>query len=204
MEFTLRPAQTLARAAVESSAQAVWILAATDYRSSIQRHASLVIADWDEQRKASLDEAVRSELRKRSGALQEDLGFTDADVRAPSYLTLVRHAAAHAREQLPAALLRSDDAVERLWRASAGSAHGKQWPASELTVATSTGSTMPDPAAITAILALADAVVSYGVMRFADRSGYASELSSIQQDAFARVYSKIPLLPGAPQQPPAP
>ncbi|WP_404474214.1 hypothetical protein [Microbacterium aerolatum] len=157
-----------------------------------------------EQRKASLDEAVKSELKERSDVLRQDLGFTDADVRAPSYLTLVRHAAAHVREQLPSTLLGSDDAVERLWRASAGSAHGKQWPASELTVAAGAGSTMPDPAAITAILTLADAVVTYGVMRFADRSGCASELSSIQQDAFARVYAKIPLLPGAPQQPPAP
>jgi hypothetical protein len=183
----------------------VWILAATDYRLALQRHTALVLADLDEQRKASLDEAMKAELRGRAESLQHEAGFTDAEVRAPSYLSLVRHAAGHVREQLPATLLGSDDAVERLWRASAGSAHGKQWPASELTVVVpDSASTIPDPAAITAILKLADAVVTYGVMRFADRAGYADELYSVQQGAFARVYARIPLLPGAPAEPPTP
>ncbi|WP_262001985.1 hypothetical protein [Microbacterium sp. Mcb102] len=204
VEFTLRPAQTLARAALESAAQAVWILSAADFRDAARRHAALVLADWDEQRKAALDDATKAGLKRRSESLREGLGFTDNETRPPTYLTLVRDASAHVREQLPAALLGSDDAVERLWRASAGSAHGKQWPASELVVVNpSTGSTMPDPAAITAILKLADAVVTYGVMRFADRSGYAAELSSIQQSALAQVYAKIPLLPGAPSSPPS-
>jgi hypothetical protein len=65
-------------------------------------------------------------------------------------------------------------------RASAGSAHGKRWPAFKLqlevsreTMTTGHVGTMrvPDPAAMTKILKLADAVVTYGVLRYADFCG---------------------------------
>ncbi|RKE64912.1 hypothetical protein [Microbacterium sp. AG238] len=205
VEFALRPAQTLARAALESASQAVWVLSTQDVREASRRHVSLVLADWQEQGKAATDPEVKAKLTQRRADALRLVGGDEKKFRAPLYIDLVKDAAAHVRTQLPDALVQDDGAVERLWRASAGSAHGKRWPASELTLTFDAGGyhiTMPDPAAITAILKLADAVMTYGVMRFADFSGHYEHLSTWQRAALAEVYGTLPLLPGAPAEPP--
>lgn len=201
VEFALRPAQTLARAALEAASQAVWVLSTANVREASRRHVSLVLADWQEQGKAAIDPEVKAKLKQRRADALNLIGGDEKQFRAPLYIDLVKEAAAHVRAQLPGALMQDDRAVERLWRASAGSAHGKKWPASELTMIVEAEGhhiTMPDPAAITAILKLADAVMTYGVMRFADFSGHYERLSTWQRAALEKVYETIPLLPGAP------
>lgn len=207
VEFELRPVQTLARAALESASQAVWVLSTANVREAARRHLTLVVADWDEQAKASADSDVKDSLRKRRAEALQLLDVEEKKFRAPNYLDVVKKAVAHVRAELPTALrLAHDDAaVERLWRASAGSSHGKKWPASELMTTVDLDGrqvTMPDPAAITAILKLADAVTTYGVLRFADMSGHHDELLAWQKAAFAKVYATLPLLPGASADPP--
>ena len=205
VEFALRPVQTLARAALESASQAVWVLSTADVREASRRHISLVLADWEEQRKAATAPEAVAELKQRRADAIALTGLDEKRFRAPLYIDLVKGAAAHVRAQLPDALVQDDAAVERLWRASAGWAHGKKWPASELTMTVEAEGhriTLPDPAAITAILKLADAVMTYGVMRFADFSGHIVHLSTWQRAAFEKVYATLPLLPGAPARPP--
>lgn len=205
VEFALRPVQTLARAALESASQAVWVLSTGDVREASRRHASLVLVDWEEQGKAAPDLEAKAALKLRRVEALRLLGVDESQLRAPRYIDLVKDAAAHVRAQMPDALVQDDAAVERLWRASAGSAHGKKWPASDLTMTVEAEGhriTMPDPAAITAILKLTDAVMTYGVMRFADFSGHIEHLAGWQRAAFVKVYETLPLLPGAPAEPP--
>lgn len=205
VEFSLRPVQTLARAALESASQAVWVLSTVDVREASRRHVLLVVADWEEQGKAATDLKMKAALKLRRANALRLVGVEEKQARAPRYIDLVKEAAAHVRAQLPDALVEDDAAVERLWRASAGSAHGKKWPASELTTTVDAGEhriTMPDPVAITAILKLADAVMTYGVMRFADFSGHIEHLATWQRSAFIKVYGTLPLLQGAPTKPP--
>ena len=91
--------------------------------------------------------------------------------------------------------------VERLWRASAGSADGKRWPSVELQIVLPKAEIgprryatelIPDPDAITRILKLADAVLTYGVLRFADYSGYAPQLGSMLTGANEGLSRLIP------------
>ena len=65
LHHTPRPAQTLARAALESASQAVWILAANNPREMARRHVSLVLDDWDQQKKAAIDPVTKSSLKER-------------------------------------------------------------------------------------------------------------------------------------------
>lgn len=62
--------------------------------------------------------------------------------------------------------------------------------------------TLLNPAAITAILELTDAAMIYGVMRFADFSGYIEHLLTYQRAAFMKGYARLPRLLGAPAHPP--
>lgn len=63
---------------------------------------------------------------------------------------------------------------------------------------------MPDPAAVTAILELANKVMTYGVLRFADSSGDSEGLLAVQQAAVDKVYARVPKVPGAPDRVPRP
>jgi hypothetical protein len=206
-EFALRPAQTLARAALESASQAVWILSPTEVQDVERRYISLVLADWDEQKKAASGLDAKASMKKRRADALQRLGLAEDLLRTPSYLTLVRDATTHVRSQLPGANIGSAVAVERLWRASAGSAHGKKWPSTEMTVNWEEHGwriSLPDPAAITAILQLADKVTTYGVLRFAEQSGHHEKLADIQRAAMETVYGTVSKIPGAPAAPPRP
>lgn len=198
-----RPAQTLARAALESASQAVWVLAADTPLEMARRHVTLVLHDWEEQRKAAIDPATKAALKQKALDVYALLQRGESDFRPPTYLTLVTSAAAEVRTQLSSVELAEPDQVERLWRASAGSAHGKMWPAIELTVTMTIDDkpyTFPDPTAITSILVLAEAVTSYGVFRFIDRAGHEPDLARRLRETAERWYAKVPKLPGAPER----
>ena len=116
-----RPAQTLARAALESASQAVWVMASRDPREVLRRHLSLVLADWEEQRKAEVDPERKAGLKQKRLDLLDVLKSHGVKVDEPSYLSLVTAAANEVRTKLPNDDLGDSAQVERLWRASAGS-----------------------------------------------------------------------------------
>ncbi len=198
-----RPAQTLARAALESASQAVWILAADHAHEMARRHVSLVLDDWDQQRKAAIDPSVKATLKKRSEEVRNLLRPAGVDLAAPTYLALVTGAAAEVRENLTSQSLGDPAQVERLWRASAGSAHGKMWPSIELTVTIEVDGhpySFPDASAMSAMLVLAEKVTSYGVARFIDRAGHESTLGDRLRVVARSWYDRIPKIPGAPEE----
>lgn len=202
---TFRPVQTLSRAAVESAAHAVWVMDQSTVQGCIQRHLSVVLDDLDQQRKAAQGserknyfKEAKALLLKRSEALNGEMKID----RFPGYMGIVKQAASTVATKGSADTDLADPAVvERLWRASAGSAHGKRWPALELQFVepgreivpgTFETTRIPNPEAITKILNLANAVLTYGVFRFVDYSGYEPELAVIMTEAQKRLSKKIP------------
>jgi hypothetical protein len=201
----LRPVQTLSRAATESASQAVWLMDGETARQCALRHLSLMLHDLGEQRKAASTSedkarvmAVRTTVFERLGGL-----VTEKDIPVfPGYMETVRYAAKVA-SQKGGKTVDLDDPVEieRLWRGSAGSAHGKRWPSLELQIVVRGEEyqpgqfrtvQIPNPDVMTRIQKLADGVTSYGVLRFADFAGFESQLSEILADAAARLWDVIP------------
>lgn len=97
--------------------------------------------------------------------------------------------------------------VERLWRASAGSAHGKMWPSIELRVSIELDGqpySFADASAMSAMLVLAKEVTSYGLVLFVDRAGHQSTLGERLTETASSWYARIPKIPGAPEKLPEP
>lgn len=182
-EVTLWPSYTLARASLESAAQAVWLMNTTDPTECIRRHICLMRWDLQELRKSKLDPAEKAKAK----ALEEDLVhrvsevFADHQVRAPQgYLEVIRSACA-----ADGLTLEPDD-VERVWRAASGVAHGKYWPTLELQEVIPVEEhepgqlrsvQVPDVHGITEVLRVAHVVTQVGVLRFLDYSGVDIEAS---------------------------
>lgn len=176
-EVTLRPSYTLARASLESAAQAVWLMNTRDPMECIRRHICLMRWDLQELRKSKLDMSEKAKAK----AVEEELlhrvseVFADERVRAPQgYLDVIRSACA-----ANGLTLEPDDA-ERIWRAASGVAHGKYWPTLELQQVVPVEEyeqgqfrsvQIPDVDGITEVLRAAHAVTQFGVLRFLDYSG---------------------------------
>jgi hypothetical protein len=202
---TFRPVQTLSRAAIESASQAVWMMNGSSARECARRHVCLLLDDLDEQRKAALGDERKKRLKLASKVILDRLEpvISEKDIgRFPGYMNTVKEAAATvaAKGSCDADLV-DPHVVERLWRASAGSAHGKRWPSLELQIVNAGKEILPglfetdrapDPVAITKILKLADAVLTYGVLRFADYSGYEPQLTRLMTAAQERLAAVIP------------
>ena len=198
-----RPAQTLARAALESASQAVWVMASRDPREVLRRYLSLVLADWAEQRKAEVDPERKEALKQQRLGLLEILESYGVKVDDPSYLTLVTAAAHEVRNHLSDGDFGNPEQVERLWRASAGSAHGKMWPSVELRVSVEVDGrrySFPDADAMSAILVLANRVTQYGVFRFIDYAGHEPGLAERLRATAMRWYARIPKVRGVPDR----
>ncbi|RWZ50073.1 hypothetical protein ELQ90_12075 [Labedella phragmitis] len=93
--------------------------------------------------------------------------------------------------------------VERLWRASAGSAHGKMWPSPELRVTVDIDGrpfSFPDADAMSAILVLANKAAQYGVFRFIDYAGHEPQLADRLREITLHWYARIPKIAGAPER----
>lgn len=193
--LSLRPSYTIARAAIESSAQAVWLMNAADPKECIRRHLCLARWDLQEYRKSKLDAASKDVINAQEAELVNRVSavFSEEQIRAPhSYLEVIRDACS-ARD----VALGPDDA-ERLWRAASGAAHGKHWPNVELrttmVVQPASGdpeeTTVPDPIGIRDVVDAAYKMTHYGVLRFADYSG--ADLHQLSLDATLWVSSRLP------------
>lgn len=208
VQHTMRPAQTLGRAALEASSQAVWVMAGRSPQECAWRHLRLIASDLDEQRKAAESEEHKLKLKEARGQLLAQYAAIPNGAEltsSPTYLEMVSAAASEvvtkgAIRDFPTDLKR----VERAWRAAAGASHGKRWPAFELqldlevSVATADEVRVirvPDPEAMANILRLADGVMSYGVLRYLDYLGRISEFDSLWAIAKADLWYKIPRIP---------
>lgn len=196
---SMRPAYTLSRAALESSAQAVWLLAGGSARECALRHARLIRWDYAEHRKSLVGDAKgqeRVKARDRSLLQRFDGILSESDLHAPSLYTVIRGAAP--------IIDRDPDEIERLWRAASGAAHGKAWPALALqdvfpgeeyepghfrTVR------VPNVDGMTAMLMTANEMTQYGVLRYADFSG--ADIAALLEEAKCWLAGVIPLRAGA-------
>lgn len=200
MNVTLRPAYTLARATIEASAQAVWLLDTPDPIECVRRHLSLIRWDLQEHRKSKLDPSEKDVIKAREDDLLRRVSqvFQSDDIIAPrSYLDVIKSACDAEGLDLTAAV------AERLWRAASGAAHGKYWPTLELqhiqvgdeyepghyrTVQ------LPNASAMTEVLQAANTMSQYGVVLFAQYSGV--DVQAVLGEAMAWVAQRVPLKPG--------
>jgi hypothetical protein len=165
-----------------------------------RRHVALVLDDWDQQRKAAIDPVAKAELKARREEILHLLRPAELDLNTPSYLMLVTSAVAEVRNTLSTHELGDPAEVERLWRASAGSAHGKMWPSIELRVTMDINGrsyTFPDATAMSAILVLAEKVTAFGVARFIEHAGHQGTLPLRLKQVAHDWYARIPKIPGA-------
>lgn len=192
VNHTFRPTQTLARAAMESAAQAVWIMSSNRSDECARRHLQLIRWDYSEYRK-SLPQDRKHIAREQDRRLLEDVRehFAEDELRPPNYLSVLRETAS--------TVDRDPDEVEAIWRASSGSAHGKRWPTLALQLAMPGEEfepgqfrtlLMPDPDAMTRALSIADGLLTYGVSRFLQLSG--ADVTAAHQDAMQWLEAVVP------------
>lgn len=114
-----RPYFTLARAGLDSAAQASWILFAADSEERLARHRRLAVDDLNNMRLVAklIDDGAKQAVKDRIDALHAS---TDDRIKgAPNFLDMVRAAS-------PIVGTSADDA-EVLWRTASAAAHGKPW-----------------------------------------------------------------------------
>jgi hypothetical protein len=195
VNFALRPSYTLARAALESSAQAVWLLDTLDPLDCIRRHIRLVRWDLQEHRKSKLDRAEKSAVKAREAALVTRVSevFKEDDIRPPNgYLDVLKWACAPKDLDLDAAT------VEALWRAASGAAHGKHWPNDDLQKIVPQGEAengalsvrkFPDTATMVEMLWAGYKMSQYAALKYATYSG--ADVPTLMDNAREWVMSNI-------------
>lgn len=193
---TLRPVFTLARAAIESAAQAIWMLSPEEPGVRATRYITLATWDLNEQLKAAVDEEAIAELRGRRDSIFAALGTTARTFRPPKYLDLIREVTEFLELDEPSAMTSAND-VERVWRSAAAAAHGKLWPDLELHNRTQVGnglfSSVPKIDAISEVLKVADSFLSAGVALFAIHADRMDEYSALWNEASQRLRSEMTL-----------
>jgi hypothetical protein len=121
--------------------------------------------------------------------------FSDGDTRPQSYLSLLRSAAPY--------IDRDPEAIETIWRAASGSAHGKRWPAlvlqkiipgEEYEPGQFRTMAVADPVAISSVVEIADRLTVRGVEFFIAFSG--SDLKAVSEEAIGWLASISPLKEG--------
>lgn len=175
--FTMRPTYALSRAALESAAQAVWLMDTKDPLECVQRHLRLIRWDLDEHRKSHLATEGKDRVRQRDSELVVRVAevFTEDEIRPPkNYLDVIRWACRPSDLDLDAAQ------AERLWRAASGAAHGMYWTNLELTNI-EVGEeyepghfrtfTLPDPDAMLEALQAGYRMAQYAALRYLDYAG---------------------------------
>lgn len=195
----LRPAYTLARATIEASAQAVWLMDTRDPIECLRRHLSLMRWDLQEHRKSKLDQVDKEVIKARELDLLRRVSqvFQPDDIKPPnSYLDVIRSACDANGLDLDAS------ATERLWRAASGAAHGKYWPTLDLqTIQVGEEyepghhrtTQLPDAVVMTAVLETATKISQYGVVLYVQYSG--ADVAAVLGEAMAWLAERVPLKP---------
>ncbi|WP_413543667.1 hypothetical protein [Citricoccus nitrophenolicus] len=173
----VRPAYTLARAAMESSAQAIWMMDTRDPKTSVQRHLRLIRWDLDEHRKSKADEEAKGAVSDRDRLLLQRVSsvFESDELRPPNgYLYVLQQACN------PADLDVNVADLERIWRAASGAAHGMYWTNLDLqTIEVKEEyepgqfrtQSYPDTALMAEALNTAASMVNYAVLKYLDWCG---------------------------------
>jgi hypothetical protein len=195
-----RPYFTLARAALESAAQAVWILEPAESVERVHRHLRLLYHDL---RQLAL--ALEAEGDDRASAARERMHLVQtrtSDLYAfktikdgePKYLMIVRECA-EVIKTAPATL-------EAIWRGASASAHGKNWfqhVAFDLRAGEEYEQDyfrvllLPAPSEITRAVQAASDMLTYGVTKFVLRAGV--DPQPLFRVALERLASEIPRRP---------
>ncbi|MGH8523523.1 MAG: hypothetical protein ACREXY_04705 [Gammaproteobacteria bacterium] len=194
VEHTLRPAYTLARAAMEASAQAVWMTGGESAHECARRNLALIRWDYEEHRKSVAGAEGKAKITEMDTTLLQRASsvFSTADLDRPNHFTVLRAAA-----QI---IGRDPEDVERIWRAASGAAHGKVWPSLALQHVVPLTEyepghfrtwRIPDDGAMTEVLELADAMTNWGVLRFADFCG--ADIAKLIDESRVWLASVIPL-----------
>jgi hypothetical protein len=201
---TLRPAFTLARAAIESAAQVIWALAPEEPSEFGRRFFQLVLWETSEQAKAAATPETRAEHRTRLNEMLSVFGQTTRTFKPPKYLDLVRFAAEFLTDGDSTSPM-SPDRIERIWRSAAGAAHGKQWPEYELSDREDAGDGLyystPKIEAISEVLEIASKFLSAGVILFAIRAGRQEDFDDLWREATTRLAERITTIDGEPVRP---
>lgn len=173
VENPIRPYFSLARGAIESAAQILWVLAPTDSVDRVERHLRLVQGDLLEEAKAfrrvGQIDAV-SIADERVAAIATATGAPPS--AAPGYVDMVRAAASF--------VSLDPDQVELTWRVASAAAHGKSWFVHEthrFTVGEEFADgyfrtfVMPDPERISEVFDLAGHLTLAAAQRYCDALG---------------------------------
>lgn len=176
-EITLRPTNTLARAGMEASAQAIWLLDSTHPRELMRRHVAMLRMELGkrlqsevviEARKVAADEE-RTFVETAKAA-----GLTDADLKAPAgYLAFIK-----ATADVNGMAYSAED-LEQTWRYASGVAHGHHWVKDVMTelVPAPEGSgaakliRVPDQARLARVIETSVSMLQLGVLRYLDFLG---------------------------------
>lgn len=191
---TLRPAYTLARAAIESAAQSVWMTSGGSALECARRHLALVRWDFMEQRKSTTTAEAKQQMTARDVQLLARSAhlFQERDLRPPTQYDVLRAAAP--------VLGVDPDLLESVWRAASGAAHGRVWPSlalqhvvplSEYEPGQFETIRLPDADRMTEALQLAERIAMHGVLRHADFCG--ADIGTLLEEARLWLVSVIPL-----------
>lgn len=198
---SLRPALALARAALETSAQAVWLMDACDALECVRRHLSLIRWDLAEHRKSKLTGEEKSAVKARDHQLLERVAevFDSTQIAPPQGYLWVIQRACDAKD-----LRLAPAEAERLWRAMSGAAHGMYWTNLELSDLQIIGEyepghyraiAHPDPTAMVDALQASSTMTDYGVLQFLSHSG--ADIEALYNSALKWLASEVPLKPTA-------
>lgn len=199
--FNLRPALALARAALESAAQAVWLLDTLDPVECVRRHLRLIRWDLEEHRKSHLELDGKDRVKQRDNALVQRVAevFSEHEIRPPQgYLWVIQQACR------PGDLALDSAPAERLWRAMSGAAHGMYWTNQELSKTEVTEDldpnrsrtvVVPDADIMAEALDAAFRMTQYGTLKYLAYAG--ADIERLMGDAQRWLAASITLKPGA-------
>lgn len=194
VRHTLRPAYTLARAAIEASSHAVWITGGGSAHECARRHLALIRWDYEEHRKSVAGAEQKAAIRAMDATLLERAAtvFRKEELGRPNQFTVLQAAAM--------TIERDPDDAERIWRAASGAAHGKVWPSLALQHVVPLTEyepgqfrtwRIPDLQWMTEVLELAESMTTRGVLQFADFCG--ADIAQLIDEARIWLASVVPL-----------
>lgn len=196
-----RPYYTLARAAIEASAQVGYVLNAPDGGDSLLLHLRMVRHDlWENERGLRIagDTGAADEARTRLTDLREASKELISHTELKDELRLVKMIRGAAR-----AAGRDPDAYEALWRLASAAAHGKSWytsvahyvdPAFEWKSGRYVRASIPDINRLTEMVGMSTWLTEWAVRSFTLDSG--EDFDSLRLIALADVIKMSPVVDG--------